>query len=91
MIGLITGGPGNKLFYLNAVDPFEMPESSLVIVLGMRLSSDTIGEELLGRMDIGLRVMIEQPAEFIMVSGGYTNPKINISARFSSNLPIVPL
>ena len=56
-----------------------MPESSLVIVLGMRLSSDTVGEELVGRMDIGLRVMTEQTAEFIMVSGGYTNPKINIS------------
>ena len=56
-----------------------MPESGLVIVLGMRLSSDTIGEELSGRMDIGIKLMAEKGAKFMIVSGGYTNPEINIS------------
>ncbi len=56
-----------------------MPESGLVIVLGMRLSSDTIGEELAGRIDIGIKLMVEEEANFMIVSGGYTNPEINVS------------
>jgi len=49
----------------------------LVLVLGNKLLSGRIHPELQGRMDIGIQVFKEKSANYIILSGGKSNPDVN--------------
>ena len=48
----------------------------LVIVLGNKLLSPQIHQELKGRMDIGIKVLKKKPADYLILSGGKSNPQV---------------
>jgi len=48
----------------------------VVIVLGNKLRSNHIHQELKGRMDVGIKVFMEKEAHFMVLSGGKSNPYI---------------
>lgn len=50
-----------------------------VIILGNRLRSTWIHPELKGRMDVGIKVFKDTSAKYLILSGGKTNPLVNLS------------
>lgn len=50
-----------------------------VIILGNRLRSTQIHHELKGRMDVGINVFRDKTAKYLILSGGKTNPSVNLS------------
>lgn len=54
-------------------------DQSAVVVLGSRLRSTSLHDELRGRVAIGIEVFQRQQADYLLFSGGYTNPKISLS------------
>ena len=53
--------------------------TSVVIILGNRLHRARIHNELKGRMDVGINVFRDKDAKYLIVSGGKTNPSVNLS------------
>lgn len=51
----------------------------LIIVVGNKLLSPQIHPELKGRMDIGIRVFKENSADYLILSGGKSNPDIKLA------------
>jgi len=56
-----------------------------VIILGNRLRSTRIHPELKGRMDVGNKVFKDKSAKYLILSGGKTNPLVNLSEAKAMN------
>ncbi len=54
-------------------------KSTTVIVLGKMLIGKTIHPELKGRMDTGIDVFKKKSAKYLILSGGKSNPSIDVS------------
>jgi len=51
----------------------------VVIVLGNRISGQKIHAELKGRMDVAIQLFRDKNANYLILSGGKTNPSIDLS------------
>lgn len=47
-----------------------------IVVLGNRLVSESIHEHLKGRVDVGVRLLKEEPDRQLLMCGGETNPEV---------------
>ena len=54
-------------------------KSIAVIVLGNKLQEKHLHPELKGRMDVGIKVFKDKHAEYLILSGGKSNPAVDVS------------
>lgn len=54
-------------------------KKSVVIVLGQQLRDESLHSELRGRVDVGIELLRKVDAEYLVCSGGRTNPEIPIA------------
>lgn len=56
-----------------------MNSDSAVVVLGMRVGKNGPSPELKGRIDVGMEVARKTGSQYIVFTGGVTNPEIQLS------------